>query len=46
MAVVMAAAHPNVVRMLGMCEHDGRLLLVMERTDGRRAACLAHTEAS
>jgi hypothetical protein len=38
MAAVMAAAHPNVVRMLGVCEHEGRLLLVMERADGRCAA--------
>ncbi len=37
MAAVVAAAHPNVVRMLGVCEHDGRLLLVMERADGRYA---------
>ncbi len=38
MAAVMAAAHPNVVRMLGVCEHEGRLLLVMERADGRCVA--------
>jgi serine/threonine protein kinase len=37
MATVVAAAHPNVVRMLGVCRHEDRLFLVMERADGRCA---------
>ncbi len=35
MAAVMATQHPNVVRMLGVSEREGNLLLVMERCDGR-----------
>ena len=43
--ILACLSHPNIINVMGICEHDGRMLLIEEYADGGDLSTLIHSEA-